>query len=96
MGSAHAQQLSIKLDHAVAVATAGLGHRVLLLLVSLQAMDAVWGEGDQVQVIHPAAACIAGRSMVSQHLQHVQSLILGMAFRLAVVSASCYADAAEC
>lgn len=30
----------------------------------MQAMDEVWGEGDQVQVIHPAAACIAGRELV--------------------------------
>lgn len=29
-------------------------------------MDKVWGEGDQVQVIHPAAACIAGRPLVSK------------------------------
>lgn len=31
-----------------------------------QAMDAVWGQGDQVQVIHPAAACISGRALVRQ------------------------------
>lgn len=31
---------------------------------SLQAMEAVWGEGDQVQVIHPASACISGRALV--------------------------------
>lgn len=31
-----------------------------------QLMDKVWGEGDQVQVIHPAAACIAGRPLVSK------------------------------
>jgi hypothetical protein len=40
-------------------------NKCLLLLLAAQAMDAVWGEGDQVQVIHPAAACIAGRAMVS-------------------------------
>lgn len=43
----------------------------LPLFLLWQAMDAVWGEGDQVQVIHPAAACIAGRSMVrGQQLLH--------------------------
>jgi hypothetical protein len=29
-------------------------------------MEAVWGEGDQVQVIHPASACISGRALVRE------------------------------
>lgn len=31
-----------------------------------QAMNDIWGEGEQVQCIHPAAACIAGRQNVRE------------------------------
>jgi hypothetical protein len=28
-------------------------------------MDAVWGKGDHIQIVHPGSACIAGRELVS-------------------------------
>lgn len=37
------------------------------LRCSLQAMSEIWGSGEHVQCIHPAAGCIAGRDNVSQH-----------------------------
>ena len=31
----------------------------------MQAMSEIWGSGEHVQCIHPAAGCIAGRESVS-------------------------------
>lgn len=40
---------------------------------NLAAMAAIWGRGDHVQCIHPAAGCIAGRDSVLQSWKLVLS-----------------------
>lgn len=35
--------------------------------ISMQAMSEIWGSGEHVQCIHPAAGCIAGRDNVSMY-----------------------------
>jgi hypothetical protein len=42
-------------------------------------MSAVWGEGEQVQVIHPGAACIAGRELVSLGCARVPAAVRAVA-----------------
>ena len=37
-------------------------------VAAVQAMSDVWGRGEHVQCIHPAAGCIAGRENVSTAL----------------------------
>ena len=43
----------------------------VILMVSLmyvQEMEQIWGQGEYVQIIHPLAACISGRELVSIRL----------------------------
>lgn len=43
--------------------------KLLTQLVSiLQAMEEIWGYGEHIQCMHPAANCIAGRNLVSSVL----------------------------
>ncbi|EIE18660.1 hypothetical protein COCSUDRAFT_59969 [Coccomyxa subellipsoidea C-169] len=41
-------------------------HPHLIQVHVLQAMNDIWGQGEHVQCIHPAAACIAGRQNVME------------------------------
>ena len=40
----------------------------LFIVAAAQAMSDIWGRGEHVQCIHPAAGCIAGRENVSTAL----------------------------
>ena len=45
--------------------TDALPHTCWIQMPGLQGMEEVWGEGEHVQVIHPATECISGREHVS-------------------------------
>jgi hypothetical protein len=51
-------------------------------------MDAVWGKGDHIQIVHPGSACIAGRELVSAAELSTSAAALNSVGVYAVVTAS--------
>jgi translation initiation factor 2A len=45
-------------------------------------MDAVWGTGPQVQIIHPGSNCIAGRESVMESWKTLLAGVRPRAFRI--------------
>eukprot|EP00197_Chlamydomonas_leiostraca_P011393 CAMPEP_0202867756 /NCGR_PEP_ID=MMETSP1391-20130828/9606_1 /ASSEMBLY_ACC=CAM_ASM_000867 /TAXON_ID=1034604 /ORGANISM="Chlamydomonas leiostraca, Strain SAG 11-49" /LENGTH=211 /DNA_ID=CAMNT_0049547819 /DNA_START=20 /DNA_END=655 /DNA_ORIENTATION=+ len=58
----------------------------------IKLMDAVWGEGDHVQVVHPGASCIAGREAVMDSWKAVLKNIRPRAFRISLEDVRVYAS----